>query len=111
MIDEFDSSSSMLGGGLSSSHRLDLPFHATMRRHAEFRACVYTLRRLSKDMTDPTAKLITELTAPNYHIRARAASTLGELQAIQSIPALLEALGDFDPADESSRVNMCASDG
>jgi HEAT repeat protein len=81
-----------------------------MRRHAEFRACVYTLSPPANDMIDPTAKLITELTAPNYHIRARAASTLGELQAIQSIPALLEALGDFDPADESSRVNMCASD-
>jgi len=60
-------------------------------------------------MIDPTAKLIAELTAPNYRIRAQAASTLGKLQAIQAIPALLDALADFDPADESSRVNMCAS--
>jgi HEAT repeat protein len=60
-------------------------------------------------MIDPTAKLIAELSAPNYRVRAQAASTLGRLQAIQAIPALVDALGDFDPADESSRVNLGAS--
>jgi HEAT repeat protein len=54
--------------------------------------------------------LITYLKDPDYRVRYRAAATLGDIRDPHAIPALLEAIGDHDARDESSRVNTCASE-
>lgn len=51
---------------------------------------------------------ITQLKNPDYHIRYRAVFTLGKLNDTRAIPILIEALGDFDKADEESKVNRTA---
>lgn len=54
--------------------------------------------------------LTTYLKDPDYQVRYHAATVLGEIRDPKAIPALLEALGDQDARDESSRVNTCASE-
>ncbi len=46
----------------------------------------------------------------DYRVRYHAAAVLGDIRDPYAIPALLEALGDYDARDESSRVNTCASE-
>jgi HEAT repeat protein len=51
---------------------------------------------------------ITKLKNPDYHIRNRAISSLARLNDPRAIPFLLVALGEFDPKDEESKVNISA---
>jgi HEAT repeat protein len=50
----------------------------------------------------------TQLKNPHYRVRLRAISALEKLNDPGAVPLLIEALGDFDRADESSKVNMLA---
>ncbi len=54
--------------------------------------------------------MIAQLTHPDYRIRLNAVVVLGHSREPHVIPALLDALREYDPHDESSRVNTCASD-
>jgi hypothetical protein len=74
---------------------------------------VWLLRRAAfaaacTDRDLPT--LTTYLKDTDYRVRYRAAAALGDIRDPHAIPALLEALGDYDAGDESSRVNTCASE-
>lgn len=51
---------------------------------------------------------ITKLKNPDYHIRNRAIASLDRLGDPRALPFLLDALGDDDPQDEESKVNMSA---
>lgn len=53
-------------------------------------------------------QLIQQIRHPVWRVRRDAVIALGHTKRIESIPALLDALGDFDPHDEDSKVNMAA---
>jgi HEAT repeat protein len=55
-------------------------------------------------------ELIAELKDENYRVRYEAAYKLGETGNARAIEPLLKALGDFDRADEDSKVNQAAGD-
>src|SRR6266511_5372286 len=53
-------------------------------------------------------QLLQQLRHPVWRVRRNAVIALGHTKRIESIPALLDALGDFDPQDEDSKVIMSA---
>jgi HEAT repeat protein len=46
---------------------------------------------------------------PDYHVRIRTATALGQGGDLRAIPLLIDLLGQFDPRDEASRVEVVAS--
>jgi HEAT repeat protein len=65
---------------------------------------------MTSTMQHTIAELLVQLTHPNYRTRVDAVVALGHSRDPHTIPALLDALSDFDRQDESGRVNSCASE-
>jgi HEAT repeat protein len=61
-------------------------------------------------MQHTVAELIAQVTHPDYRTRVRAVVALGDSRDPHAIPALLDALSEYDRHDGSSRVNTRASD-
>jgi HEAT repeat protein len=55
-------------------------------------------------------RLLGLLHNPDYHRRIGAVYALGNHTSQRAIELLLEHLGEFDPADEESKVNRAASE-